>query len=85
MSETTVTVLPKPETVLDVDLSAEVECQSSEGCQIPAVWGLSFACGHTFTLCQTHHDREASRLRDGWWLWCRECGEEINAMEWRRL
>ncbi len=55
MTAPTVTVLPKPETVLDVDLSAEVECGAchEEG----AIWWLTqHPCGHGYPVCQWCHD-----------------------------
>ena len=66
MTAPTVTVLPKPETVLDVDFEAEVPCISNLCHHQPATWILSYPCGHVFTLCdpcKARNEQEMSTER----------------------
>lgn len=89
MTAPTVTVLPKPETVLDVDLSAEVECLGiGEGpCLNAATWAAIFsACRHTTYKCDTCHDVLADETAHGVIFRHRGCGSTRQSIvEWRRL
>lgn len=89
MTAPTVTVLPKPETVLDVDLSAEVECLGiGEGaCHNAATWAAVFSeCRHGTVKCDSCHDVLVRELADGWRFEHIPCeGIAQQVIEWRRL
>ena len=86
MTAPTVTVLPKPETVLDVDLSAEVPCTSiGHGA---AVWAARLStCGHIETWCDICHDQVVTAMLDPTFRCVHlPCGSRGNVVvEWRRL
>ena len=84
MTAPTVTVLPKPETVLDVDLSAEVPCISEHCHHQPASWLLVYACGHVFTLCDPCKERNESAMLTEIYR-CRVCMYPYPDWTWRRL
>ncbi len=81
MTAPTVTVLPKPETVLDVDLSAEVLCAA---CSTPAS-GVCVVdpCRHSAALCDRHYRMNQMYLAMG--AMCTECGTLALDLTWRRL
>lgn len=55
MSEPTVTGLPRPDVVLDVDLDAEVPCAACG--EDAAIWWLTqLPCGHGYPVCDWCHD-----------------------------
>lgn len=89
MTAPTVTVLPKPEMVLDVDLSAEVECLGiGEGsCHNAATWAAVFSeCRHGTLKCDLCHAILVDEAALGVVFLHRPCGCEGQAIvEWRRL
>lgn len=89
MTAPTVTVLPKPETVLDVDLSAEVKCLGiGEGlCHNAATWAaVSSVCRHGTLKCDSCHDVVMRELAAGWLVEHTPCvGVAQHIVEWRRL
>ena len=89
MTAATVTVLPKPETVLDVDLSAEVECLGiGEGpCRNAATWAAVFSeCRHGTLKCDSCHDELVREQAAGWKVAHIPCaGIDQSIVEWRRL
>ena len=85
MTAPTVTVLPKPETVLDVDLSAEVPCFFAE--HGAATWSGTFSvCRHVVTCCEKCHTHcEDVLARPPFKAIHRACKTPDNVIEWRRL
>ena len=84
MTIPTVTVLPKPETVLDVDLSAEVPCEGHDG---PAVgrW-VNRPCGCAWDICEKHYQEQVDILASlGRFRFCNRCNARLTDFEWRRL
>ena len=89
MTAPTVTVLPKPETVLDVDLSAEVKCLGiGEGtCRNAATWAAVFSeCRHGTVKCDSCHSVLVDEAALGVVFQHRPCGVmRQHIVEWRRL
>lgn len=80
----TVHVLDAPQTVVDVDVEAEVPCSSMHATGEPATWaGVMSECRHMITSCDEHRERVEGRPGTPWWH--TGCQIHSQSIEWRRL
>lgn len=74
-----------PQTVIDVDLHADVPCSSMHATGEPATWaGLMSDCRHVVTACDVHRERVIDG-RPGIPWWHEGCPVFSQSVQWRRL